>query len=71
MVEPKKVFEALEDYDWVQAMHEELNNFKRDNVWELVEKPKDCLNVIGTKWVSRFTVRRSPPPTHPPIRVSR
>ena len=21
MVEPKKVFEALEDYDWVEAMH--------------------------------------------------
>ena len=39
MVEPKKVFEALEDYDWVEAMHDELNNFKRNNVWELVEKP--------------------------------
>ena len=51
MVEPKKVFEALEDYDWVEDMHDELNNFKRNNVWELVEKPKDCLNVIGTKWI--------------------
>jgi hypothetical protein len=51
MVEPKKVFEALEDYDWVEAMHDEINNFKRNNVWELVEKPKDCLNVIGTKWI--------------------
>ena len=45
MVEPKKVFEALEDYYWVEAMHEELHNFERNNVWELVEKPKDCLNV--------------------------
>jgi hypothetical protein len=26
-VEPQKVFEALEDLDWVEAMHEELNNF--------------------------------------------
>ena len=51
MVEPKKVFEALEDYDWVEAMHEELNNFKRNKVWELVEKPKYYLNVIGTKWI--------------------
>ena len=51
MVEPKKVFEALEDYDWVEAMHEELHNFERNNVWELVEKPKNCLNVIGTKWI--------------------
>ena len=32
MVEPKKVFEALEDPDWVVAMHEELNNFERNKV---------------------------------------
>jgi hypothetical protein len=50
-VEPQKVFEALEDPDWVEAMHEELNNFKRKKVWSLVEKPKDCHNVFGTKWV--------------------
>jgi hypothetical protein len=31
-------------------MHEELNNFARNQVWELVEKPKNY-NVIGTKWV--------------------
>jgi hypothetical protein len=50
-VEPQKVFEALEDPDWVEAMHEELNNFERNKVWSLVEKPKDCCNVIGTKWI--------------------
>ena len=51
MVEPKKVFDALEDPDWLDAMHEELNNFKHNKVWRLVEKPKDCRNVIGTKWI--------------------
>src|SRR4051794_19390744 len=51
MIEPKKVFEALEHSDWLEAMHEDLNNFKRNNVWRLVEKPRDCRNVIGTKWV--------------------
>jgi hypothetical protein len=51
MVEPKKVFEALEDPDWLDAMHEELNNFKRNNVWVLLEKPRECHNVIGTKWI--------------------
>jgi hypothetical protein len=50
-VEPQKVFEALEDPNWVEAMHEELNNFERNKVWSLVEKPKDCRNVIGTTWV--------------------
>jgi hypothetical protein len=46
MIEPKKVFEALEDPYWLDAMHEELNN-----VWVLVEKPKECHNVIGTRWI--------------------
>jgi hypothetical protein len=40
-IEPKKIDEALKDVDWVNAMHEELNNFKRNQVWELVERSKD------------------------------
>ena len=51
-IEPKKIDEALKDVDWVNAMHEELNNFTRNQVWELVERPKEH-NVIGTKWVYR------------------
>ena len=51
-IEPKKIDETLNDVDWVNAMHEELNNFTRNQVWELVERPKDH-NVIGTKWVFR------------------
>jgi hypothetical protein len=33
------------------AMQEKLNNFERNQVWTLVERPKT--NVIGTKWVFR------------------
>ena len=33
-------------------MHEELNQFERNQVWSLVERPEDY-NVIGTKWVFR------------------
>jgi hypothetical protein len=33
-------------------MPEELNNFKRNQVWKPVERPKDH-NVIKTKWVFR------------------
>ena len=43
------MYEALED--WVEAMHEELNNFKQNQVWSLVERPQDCKNVIGTKLI--------------------
>ena len=42
-----KVDEALGVPDWVMAMQEELNNFTRNEVWELVPRPKQ--NVIGTK----------------------
>jgi len=51
-VEPNRVDEALQDLDWMNSMHEELNNFTQNEVWELVERPKNH-NVIGTKWVFR------------------
>nr|GEY76501.1 putative ribonuclease H-like domain-containing protein [Tanacetum cinerariifolium] len=49
-VEPKKISDALQDPSWVEAMQEELLQFKIQNVWTLV----DCLKgvrPIGTKWV--------------------
>jgi hypothetical protein len=50
-IEPFRVEEALQDPDWVLAIQEELNNFKRNEVWSLVPRPKQ--NVVGTKWVFR------------------
>jgi hypothetical protein len=50
--EPERVDEALIDLDWDISIQEELNNFTRNEVWELVERPKNH-NVIGTKWVFR------------------
>jgi hypothetical protein len=46
-IESFRVEEALQDPDWVLAMQEELNNFKRNGVWSLVPRPKQ--NVVGTK----------------------
>jgi hypothetical protein len=50
-IEPFRVEEALQDPDWVLVMQEELNNFKRNEVWSLVPRQKQ--NVVGTKWVFR------------------
>jgi hypothetical protein len=50
-IDPSRVEEALQDLDWVLAMQEELNNFKRNEVWNLVPCPNQ--NVVGTKWVFR------------------
>jgi hypothetical protein len=33
-------------------MHEELNNFTRNQVWTLEKPPQDA-RIIGTKWVFR------------------
>jgi hypothetical protein len=44
------VKEALTDDFWIEAMQEELNQFKRSEVWDLVPRPND-INVIGTKWI--------------------
>jgi len=49
-VEPKNVADALEDNNWINAMHEELIQLARNEVWSLVPKTKQ-MNVIGTKWV--------------------
>jgi hypothetical protein len=48
LFEPRDVEHAPSDSSWVNAMHEELENFERNQVWTLVELPRD-VNVIGTK----------------------
>ncbi|WVZ51756.1 hypothetical protein U9M48_002868 [Paspalum notatum var. saurae] len=48
--EPRDVSHALSDPNWVNAMHEELENFERNHVWDLVEPPPNY-RPIGTKWV--------------------
>lgn len=51
-VEPKNISEALKDDDWILAMQEELEQFERNKVWELVPLPH-YHTIIGTKWVFR------------------
>ena len=48
--EPKKVEETLQDENWVVLMHEELNQFVRNNVWELIPRLEN-VQVIDTKWI--------------------
>jgi hypothetical protein len=48
--DPKDIGHALSDHNWVNSMHEELENIERNQVWELVDPPPGC-KPIGTKWV--------------------
>ncbi|GKA50981.1 putative ribonuclease H-like domain-containing protein [Tanacetum coccineum] len=50
--EPKKISEALEDESWVDAMQDELLQFKIQKVWILVDLPYGK-KAIGTKWGHR------------------
>ena len=51
-IEPKNFKDAENDEFWILAMQEELNQFERSDVWELVPRPS-TQSMIGTKWVFR------------------
>ncbi|GKC43619.1 retrovirus-related pol polyprotein from transposon TNT 1-94, partial [Tanacetum coccineum] len=42
--------EALTESCWIEAMQEELNEFERLEVWELVPY-RDCVMIITLKWI--------------------
>ncbi|GKD61004.1 retrovirus-related pol polyprotein from transposon TNT 1-94 [Tanacetum coccineum] len=48
--EPKNIKEAMADSAWIEAMQEELHQFDRLQVWELVDKPFGK-TVIKLKWL--------------------
>nr|GEV45954.1 retrotransposon protein, putative, unclassified [Tanacetum cinerariifolium] len=48
--EPKNIKEAMADSAWIEAMQEELHQFDRLQVWELVDKPFSK-TVIKLKWL--------------------
>ena len=42
----------MNDDHWIIAMQEELNQFERSKVWNLVPRLNDH-SIIGTKWIFR------------------
>ncbi|GKD09318.1 retrovirus-related pol polyprotein from transposon TNT 1-94 [Tanacetum coccineum] len=52
-VEPKTYKDALTQACWIEAMQEELNEFERLEVWELVPRP-DKVKVITLKWIYKM-----------------
>ncbi|GKF05993.1 retrovirus-related pol polyprotein from transposon TNT 1-94 [Tanacetum coccineum] len=51
-IEPKNIKEAMADHSWIESMQDELNKFKRLQVWELVPRPEGK-NVIALKWLCK------------------
>nr|GEW79255.1 hypothetical protein [Tanacetum cinerariifolium] len=50
--EPKRVHQALKDPSWIEAIQEELLQFKMQKIWILVDLPHEK-RAFGTKWVYR------------------
>ncbi|GJR79598.1 retrovirus-related pol polyprotein from transposon TNT 1-94 [Tanacetum coccineum] len=49
-VEPKNFQSAVTEDCWFQAMQDEIHEFDRLDVWELVPPP-DCAKIIALKWI--------------------
>ncbi|GJX06901.1 putative ribonuclease H-like domain-containing protein [Tanacetum coccineum] len=49
-VEPKNFQSAITEDCWFQAMQDEIHEFDRLDVWELVPLP-DCAMIIALKWI--------------------
>ncbi|GJV49864.1 retrovirus-related pol polyprotein from transposon TNT 1-94 [Tanacetum coccineum] len=49
-VEPKNFKSAITEDCWFQAMQDEIHEFDRLQVWELVPQP-DCAMIIALKWI--------------------
>ncbi|GJT44336.1 retrovirus-related pol polyprotein from transposon TNT 1-94 [Tanacetum coccineum] len=55
IVEPKNYKEALQEFAWIEAMQEDIHEFERLQVWELVPRPVYVM-LINLKWI--FKVKR-------------
>nr|GEU31345.1 retrovirus-related Pol polyprotein from transposon TNT 1-94 [Tanacetum cinerariifolium] len=49
-VEPKKFKSTITEDCWFQAMQDEIHEFDRIQVWELVPQP-NCVMIIALKWI--------------------
>ncbi|GJS84891.1 retrovirus-related pol polyprotein from transposon TNT 1-94 [Tanacetum coccineum] len=48
-IEQKNIKEAMADHSWIKSMQDELSQFERLQVWELVPRPEGK-NIIALKW---------------------
>ncbi|GJS17075.1 retrovirus-related pol polyprotein from transposon TNT 1-94 [Tanacetum coccineum] len=54
-VKPKNVKTAMDEACWCESMQEEIHEFDRLQVWELVPKP-DCVMIIALKWIYKVNL---------------
>lgn len=60
-IEPDTYDEAVQSEhgtEWKRAIEEELQSLDENDTWEIIDRPKDCKNVVGSKWV--FKLKTAP-----------
>ncbi|GJR68014.1 hypothetical protein Tco_0014079 [Tanacetum coccineum] len=57
-VEPKNFKQAMTEASWIDAMQEEIHEFERLEVWELVPCP-DNVFLIKLKWIYKVKTDES------------
>lgn len=60
-VEPNTYEEAIQSEhstEWKRAIEEELQSLKENETWDIIDKPNNCMNVVGSKWV--FKLKSAP-----------
>ncbi|GKE54055.1 retrovirus-related pol polyprotein from transposon TNT 1-94, partial [Tanacetum coccineum] len=50
LIKPKNFKSAITEECWFQAMQDEIHEFNRLQIWELVPQP-DCVMIIALKWI--------------------
>ena len=58
-VEPTKVEEALLDESWVEAMHDKLLQFQRNDVWTLVPRPEGEISLAQSGYSAIRLMRKA------------
>ncbi|GJT26853.1 retrovirus-related pol polyprotein from transposon TNT 1-94 [Tanacetum coccineum] len=61
-VEPKNFNSVVTEDCWFQAMQDEIHEFDRLDVWELVPPP-DCAMIIALKWIYKVKLNEYPKDT--------
>lgn len=54
----KEVQDSKEKAKWFEAMDEEMNSLRKNNTWELVNKPKGQ-RILGCKWIYKLKEEES------------
>ncbi|GJT14110.1 retrovirus-related pol polyprotein from transposon TNT 1-94 [Tanacetum coccineum] len=54
-VEPKNFKTVVTEACWFEAMQEEIHEFDRLQIWELLLKP-DCIMIIALKWIYKVNL---------------